>query len=96
MQNNKINKGFLLDFSVCIVLTLFIYIFSRRYLVAGIGDDEHGVISNGYFIYKGLLPYRDFFVNKPIIFNFISYLSFITLGVNNCAYKFFPFLLIYI
>lgn len=95
MQNNKINKGFLIDFFVCIVLTFFIYALSRKYLVAGIGDDEHGVISNGYFIYKGLLPYRDFFVNKPIIFNFISYLSFITLGVNNCAYKFFPFLLIY-
>lgn len=95
MQNNKINKGFFVDFFVCILLTFFIYTLSRRYLVAGIGDDEHGVISNGYFIYKGLLPYRDFFVNKPIIFNFISYLSFIILGVNNCAYKLFPFLLIY-
>lgn len=95
MLSKNNNKELFLDFSICIFLTLFIYILSKRYLAGGIGDDEQGVISNGYFIYKGVLPYRDFFVNKPLIFNFISYLSFITLGVNNCAYKLFPFLLIY-
>lgn len=80
--------------NICILL-LLTFILSKRYIFSGLGYDEHGYVSMGYFFLNGMVPYKDFFELKPIIIILMNALGLKLFGQEYCAFKYIEFIFLF-
>lgn len=85
----------LFDLVNACILLIIAFIFSKRYIFSGLGYDEHGYISMGYFLSDGLVPYKDFFELKSIGIILMNALGYKLFGIENCAFKYIEFIFLF-
>ncbi|GEM_PF-6855787 len=93
----KIKPQVLFDFFFIFLLLFLIYPLAKKYIFSKYDDfsiDENFFIVDGFLFLKGLVPYKDFFDNKPIVMVLIDALAILIFGLKNCAFEIAPVLLV--
>ncbi|OGI20276.1 MAG: hypothetical protein A3B68_05490 [Candidatus Melainabacteria bacterium RIFCSPHIGHO2_02_FULL_34_12] len=89
----KIKPEVSFDFFFIFLLLFLIYPLTKKYIFDRYDDfyiDENWYVTDGFLFLKGLVPYKDFFENKPIMIVLINALSILIFGLKNCAFKIMP------
>jgi hypothetical protein len=77
----------LYDAAVVVSLTIFHAVLGAKYRAAPIAYDERYFLNEGWSVFKGLVPYRDFQEFKPPVIFFVHALGLQLFGLEGMGYR---------